>query len=117
MITTTKLIEKLNRNMADAFFDAFNEKDNPRSVIASVEMGDGSTIETELHQDNNLDVYIYHADQNNERQCPNITQYIEENLIDWDELKDAYDDAEPLDEWQTNGFRDEADYWQYRLGS
>lgn len=109
-------IEKLNASMTAAFFDAFNEQDNPRSVLASVEMGDGSFIETELHRDNTLDVYIYHADRKNDRECPNITQYIEDNLIGWDELKEQYDDAQPEDEWTAHGFRNEADYWHYRLG-
>lgn len=109
-------IEKLNASMTAAFFDAFNEQDNPRSVLASVEMGDGSFIETELHLDNTLDVYIYHADRKNERECPNITAYIEDSLIGWNELKEQYDDAQPEDEWTAHGFRNEADYWHYRLG-
>lgn len=109
-------IEKLNASMTAAFFDAFNEQDNPRSVLASVEMGDGSFIETELHPDNTLDVYIYHADRKNERECPNITAYIEDSLIGWNELKEQYDDAQPEDEWTAHGFRNEADYWHYRLG-
>ena len=109
-------IEKLNANMTAAFFDAFNEQDNPRSVLASVDFTDGSFIEAELHRDNTLDVYIYHADCNNERECPNITAYIEDSLIGWNELKEQYDDAQPEDEWTAHGFRNEADYWHYRLG-
>jgi len=110
-------IEELNENMTTAFFDEFNELVSPRSVLASVEMGDGSYIEVELHRDNTVDVYIYHADPNNERECPNIERYIEDNLIDWDELKEQYDEAQPEDEWTAHGFRNEADYWHYRLGS
>ena len=112
-------IDRLNDNIEDAFFEAFNEQDSPRSVLASVEMGDGSFIETELHSDNTIDVYIYHADEeNNVRECPNIVTYIEDNLVSWEELKQKYDDADiVMDVWQQHGFRNEADYWHYRFGS
>jgi len=107
---------ELNKNTEKEFFRTMEESDNPKSVVADVHFEDGSFIEIELFRNNNTEVYYYHK-ENEDRQCPNITQYIEDNLYSWEELMDAYDDAEPLDEWQANGFRDEADYWRYRLGS
>ncbi len=107
---------ELNEHTEKEFFRTMEEHDNPKSVVADVHFEDGSFIEIELFRNNNTEVYYYHK-ENEDRQCPNITQYIEDNLYSWEELMDAYDDAETLDEWQANGFRDEADYWQYRLGS
>ena len=107
---------ELNKNTEKEFFRTMEENDYPKSVVADVHFEDGSFIEIELFRNNNTEVYYYHK-ENEDRQCPNITQYIEDNLYSWEELMDAYDDAETLDEWQANGFRDEADYWQYRLGS
>lgn len=109
-------IEKLNASMTAAFFNAFSLYDNPQSVIASVVMGDGSYIDVELFRNNDVNVWAYHADRKNERECPNITAYIEDSLIGWNELKEQYDDAQPEDEWTAHGFRNEADYWHYRLG-
>lgn len=108
-------IEKLNKNMTAAFFDAFNGGDTAESVTAGVKFSDGSSLEVELYRNNNLEVYLYHADRENERPCPNITQRIEDNLIGWDELKEQYDNALPEDEWTGNGFRSETDYWNCRL--
>lgn len=108
-------VEKLNRSMLDAFFDAFNDEENHDSVVATLKFTDGSSLEVELYRTNNLEVYIYHADRKNERKCPNITSCIEDNLYSWDDLKERYDAAMYEDEWAANGFRDETDYWNQRL--
>lgn len=107
--------DRLNDALEDAFIEAHNIHDCPESVVASVKFADGSYIEVELYKNNNIEVYYYHADKSNQMDCPNITKYLEDNLADWDVLKEMYDNY-PTDEWQANGFRDEADYWRYRMG-
>lgn len=115
MITTMKWFNKLSKNLEEAFTEAHNIYDYPESVSADVNFNDGSFIEVELYKNNNLDVFIYHADEKVERECPNITKYLEDNLPDWEVLKEDYE-SYPQDEWQAHGFKDEADYWHYRLG-
>lgn len=108
--------KQLQNRMRDDFFEAHNEEDHPTTAFADVHFDDGSFLEVELNKNNTIDVYYYHADEKVDRDCPNITQYIDDNLPDWDEYLEQYEDAEPEDEWQAHGFRDEADYWRYRLG-
>jgi hypothetical protein len=109
--------DELKERMHDAFFKVHNEEDCPTAAFADYHFDDGSFLEVELHKKNNVvDVYYYHAYEKVDRDCPNITQYIEDNLPDWDEYMEQYEDAYPEDEWQAHGFDNEADYWHYRLG-
>ena len=107
---------ELDKRMEKAFFDACNEGE-PKSVLASMDFADGSMIEVELCSDNQVLVYIYHANEQVERDLPNMREYIEDNLISWEELAEKYESAMPEDEWTAHGFRNEADYWHYRMSS
>jgi hypothetical protein len=110
--------ERLADNLRDAYFQKHNEEDYPRSVLADVHFDDGSFVEVELFKKNNsIDVYYYHADEKVERDCPNITRYIEDNLPDWSALMEEYEDADvEMDEWQSHGFADEVAYWRWKEG-
>lgn len=48
-----------------------------------------------------------------------LEKYLKENIAEGEfftEVEDDYRDR-TMDEWQRNGFRNEADYWHYRLGA
>lgn len=110
-------IDKINESLAEAYFDQRNDGENPKSVVGYYQFGDDSELEVELFRNNTVKVYIYHCDENNERECPNIVDYIEANTYNWEELSDAYDEAAvEYDEWQSHGFRDEADFWRWKEG-
>ena len=58
-----------------------------------------------------------------DEQYPNIEKAVQEyvnanfNADEWySELID-YNESLCEDEWQSHGFRDEADYWRYRMGA
>jgi hypothetical protein len=89
-----------------------------QQALASVDFPDGSFIEVELFRKNNsIDVYFYHADEDNDRECPNIEDYIQDNLPDWSALMEEYEDAEvDMDEWQSHGFANEAAFWRWKEG-
>lgn len=106
---------RLLDNLDNAFNDVMANDDYPKQVVADTDLDDGSTIEIELFRDNTLDVYFYRNKQTKEDNLPNIVQYLEDNLPDWDTLEEEYRDA-VMDVWQQHGFRDEADYWHYRMG-
>lgn len=88
--------DRINDAMEDAFFDAFNNGDDPKAVLTSFDLNDGSTIEVELMKDNSVNVIIYHAGEDNERECPNIVAFIEDNLNNWQDFMDAYNEADVL---------------------
>lgn len=110
-------IDTINERLVEAYFDQRNEGEWPKSVSAYYEFKDDSQIEVELYSNNTVKIFFYHSDDSNERACPNIVDYIEANTHNWEDLSGAYEDAAvECDEWQAHGFRDEADYWHYRLG-
>jgi len=88
--------DRINDAMEDAFFDAFNNVGDPKAVLTSIDLNDGSTIEVELMMDNSVNVIIYHADEDNERECPNIVAFIEDNLSSWQDFMDVYNEADML---------------------
>lgn len=88
--------DRLNDAMEDAFFDAFNNGKDPKAVLTSIDLNDGSTIEVELMKDNSVNVIIYHAGEDNELECPNIVAFIEDNLNNWQDFMDAYNEADVL---------------------
>lgn len=67
-----------------------------------------------------VDVYI---NSNNEKEVniinpqhymrfyENVCQYIEDHMNDWEDVE-----VKPYDMWDDHGFRNEADYLQYRYG-
>ena len=110
--------DRLNDDLRDRFFEGMNEDRYLQQVLASVDFPDGSFVEVELFKVNNsIDVYFYHADENNDRNCPNIEDYIQDNLPDWSALMEEYEDADvEMDEWQSHGFANEAAFWRWKEG-
>lgn len=110
--------DRLTENLHDRFFECMDEDRYCQQVLASVDFPDGSFIEVELFKVNNsIDVYFYHADEGNDRDCPNIEDYIQDNLPDWSALMEEYEDAEvDMDEWQSHGFANEAAFWRWKEG-
>lgn len=112
-------MQELDKRIMNAFEDAFNESDPeypPKSVHTDVIFDDDSCIEICINRNNDVEVNFYHSNSS-ERLCPNIEQYIQDNLPSWDDYYEAYcENNQPWDEWTEHGFRNEADYWKYRLG-
>ena len=110
--------DRLNENLRKDFVQAFDDSDYFEQVLTSVDFPDGSFIEVELFRKNNsIDVYFYHADGDNDRECPNIEDYIQDNLPDWSALMEEYEDAAvEMDEWQQHGFANEAAFWRWKEG-
>jgi dTDP-D-glucose 4,6-dehydratase len=106
----------LKEGLTDNYNESRTEEEHPKSVFTSVDFRDGSAIEVTLYRDNHIEVDYYHADEDVDRDCQNITQYMEDNLPSWDELEKEWKESLPEDEWTAHGFRNEADYWHYRLG-
>lgn len=85
--------DELAENLRQSFFEARDDAFRCyKSVAAEVRFNDGSFIDIELHNNNDIDVFIYHAD-GSDRPCPNIVQHIEDNIPDWEELAEEYEDA------------------------
>lgn len=70
------------------------------------------------------EVTVYHDYENEDnpkgygRECPNLEKYLSEQLkdcIDWDNVEEYWREQD-MDEWQWNGFRDEADFWRWKEG-
>ena len=110
----------LDDRLYEAFQIAYNESDKefpPKSVLCDMYFDDFCCIEVEITRSGDVNINAYHKDERNERECPNIEQYIVDNLPSWEEYYDAYcDSAEVFDEWTSHGFRNEDDYWRYRMG-
>lgn len=111
-----KWMKKLSDNMSDDFAKRHNEEHCVRSVLTDYHFGDGSFIEVELTSMDEVKVWFYHKDPDVDRHCSNIEQFIVDNLPHWDDFKEEYEESLPEDEWQSHGFRNEADYLHYRYG-
>lgn len=110
-------IDKLNECLLENYCDKRNDGEWPKSVMGWCHFDDDSEIEVELFSDNTIKVFLYHSDEDNERECPNIVDYIDAETYDWEELADEYDDAAvACDGWNEHGFRDEADFWRWKEG-
>ena len=105
--------------MYQAFEDACigNEGIVPEYISNDMNFDDGCFVEVEMERLGKTNINLYHKEIKNERSCPNVEQYILDNLPNWDEFYELYcENNRPTNEWIENGFRDEADYWRYRLG-
>ena len=113
-------MDEIADKMGECFDSAFSGADPeypPTSVLADYHFNDGSFIEVEMFKHSQPDVFIYHADKGNERECPNLERYIQKSLPRWDDYLEAFNEScEPYDEWNEHGFRDEADFWHYIFG-
>lgn len=84
--------DELTENLRSAYARTREVDDRPGSVVASVYFNDGCFIDIELYRNNDMDVFVYHAD-NSDRPCPNIVKHIEDNIPDWYVLEEEYEDA------------------------
>jgi hypothetical protein len=84
-------------------------------ACATVDTNDGY-IELEIDHHNDISVVIVH-DNGNEHDCPLLCKAIEEALPDWDVIEEEWQEENPEeDEYEANGFRDEADYLNWKYG-
>lgn len=97
------IINKLNKEIT-------NERNlNPEGRELSTSISYGIyDVEVEMDWDGNTKVVVINSEY--ERDYPNIEGYLSENIILWDEIE-----IEEYDEWDDHGFKNEADFWKYRL--
>lgn len=100
-----KIIEIVNDKLTD-----FRNL-NPEYDSQSVTITDGHHLyEVYINSKNEKEVSIMNP-KNYMRFYENVCKYIEDNMIDWDEIE-----VEEYDEWDDHGFASESDYLQYRYG-
>lgn len=110
-----RLDERVYEKFENDYYDGWDYQ--TKSILVDFYFDDGSFIEVEMNSKNEVDVFIYHKNEDNERDCPNLEAYIIDNLPSWDEYVALYEKTNVYeDEWTSHGFRNEADYWKYRLG-
>ena len=107
-----KLVEELNQSLYDTMCEG---NWNDESFKFSLCTDDGE-IEVELTGEWRVDVTIYHGNFDNEHELPNLTKFLEEKIgPDWEAVQDYWRERE-MDEWESHGFRDEADFWRWKEG-
>lgn len=73
-------------------------------------------IELVIDHHSDTSVVIVH-DNGNEHDCPLLCKAIEEALPDWDAIEEEWQEENPEeDEYEAHGFRDEADYLNWKYG-
>lgn len=63
-----------------------------------------------------VEVIVYH--DYNDHYSSLLESYLSENLkdcIDWDTIREEWEESN-MDEYQRNGFADEADFWHWKEG-
>lgn len=113
---TNTWMNTLNESTREAIVNALNYDPEADHAYGCVEFNDDCYVEVRIDERESLELTIYHSSDDNERPLPNVRQYIMDNIVSWEEVYNDWADDD-MDEWQANGFRDEADYWRYRLGS
>ena len=84
-------------------------------AYATVDTNDGF-IELGIDHHSDTSVVIVH-DNGNEHDCPLLCKAIEEALPDWDAIEEEWQEENPEeDEYEAHGFRDEADYLNWKYG-
>lgn len=84
-------------------------------AYATVDTNDGF-IELKIDHHSDTSVVIVH-DNGNEHDCPLLCKVIEEALPDWDAIEEEWQEENPEeDEYEAHGFRDEADYLNWKYG-
>lgn len=115
-------LDKLIMKCIDALQEAANgseEYDKTNSLSAKVETNDGM-VELSYNKKKGewlCDVTIYH-DEGCQRESENLEGFLAEKLggcVDWDAAEEHWKEYE-YDEWNEHGFRDAADYWQWKEG-
>lgn len=118
MNTNHKIFKEIKIELHDAIKDAILE-DNDSTYIEYYLDDDDSIIEVETFCDGKLIINFYPKDMDvNEKDYPNIREGIEAICPCWDEVTDEVkEENQPYDEWNEHGFRDEADYNNWRYGN
>lgn len=112
-------LKRLIEDLSQALYDEMCQGcEDDTSFSGSVPTPHGQ-IEVYYHKVNgdwNLDVYVYHDDDDNEHETPNLEAYLADKIdIDRDAVEEYWRDYN-MDEWQSHGFRDEADFWHWKEG-
>lgn len=118
MNTNHKIFKEIKIELHDAIKDAILE-DNDSTYIEYYLDDDDSIIEVETFCDGKLIINFYPKDMDvNEKDYPNIREGIEAIAPDWDDISEEIrNEEEELDEWQSHGFRDASDYYNWKFGN
>lgn len=84
-------------------------------ACATVDTNDGY-IDLSINHHNDTSVVITH-DNESEHDCPLLCKAIESALPDWEAIAEQWEEDNPEeDEYEAHGFRDEADYLNWKYG-
>lgn len=113
-------LTKIKNECYDAMVEAIKSElniegiDCARCAYATVDTNDGYIELSIIVTDTS--VVIVH-DNGNEHDCPLLCKAIEESLPDWDAIEEEWQEENPEeDEYEAHGFRDEADYLNWKYG-
>lgn len=110
------LIERCVEALKKEADEEFLPDESHPTLFARVDTEQGSI--SLVYSKDECDVEIEH-DDNDHISC-NLESYLKEELdgcIDWSEVENDYWDAlADMDEWNSHGFRDAADYWHWKEG-
>lgn len=113
-------LDSVSDTVSSAFQTAMEDrsiKDPPKSVTAEYWFEDESFIEVTVSNTNTVSIILCHRDDNNSRDCPNVVDCLRRKLPNWSEFYEEFlEQNRDCNEWTEHGFRNEADYWHYRLG-
>ena len=113
----TKIKNECYEAMVEAIKSELNSEgiDWAYNACATVDTNDGF-IELVIDHHSDTSVVIVH-DNGNEHDCPLLCKAIEEALPDWDAIEEEWQEENPEeDEYEAHGFRDEADYLNWKCG-
>ena len=85
-----------------------------KSISTYYEFGDGSYIDVEYGSGVKTSIRGYHADGTEKKLSDTMFVLLYNCIPSFGEVEEKMNDD--CDEWQSHGFRDEADYLHYRFG-
>ena len=107
-----KLIEECSARLQEAVEEEIDAED----YNATVETNDGYVYLTLINYGGSYDIEIEIDHNENMRRSPNLEEFLTEKVdINWEGAKDVWREA-TMDEWESHGFRDEADFWYWKEG-
>lgn len=110
-----KLIEELSTALYDAMCEG-NEDEESYSAMVDTPNGYIDVWYGIKKGDWELEIYIYHDDEDNDHETPNLEAYLADKIdVDWDSVREYWRDYN-MDEYQRNGFASEADFWHWKEG-
>lgn len=115
-------LKNLIEKCSDALQQAANESEDysETTYLSEAVQTDNGTIDLYYYKEKGkwlCDVSVIH-DSNYYRESKNIEKYLAEQLedcVDWDVAEEEWKESS-YDEWNEHGFRDEADYNNWRYG-